>query len=184
MAAEGPGLGPYSMQAGRDIAAHLGVPVDVSRYDQAHLDRAGFMRRLMGGRPQVLLHRQTPTYGHFVLLHRLPGGALEVFDSQADCGETLAQLLFGEGDSTGLNGPPGWLGAALTLAARREGAPVVFNPAATQTASAQSCLLHTLARAAAPGAEGGAFVKRAHRFFEKWYARHGEGGGRLGPRGV
>ena len=104
------GPGPYTIATGRAIADHLGIPADINLSARLAQDPEGFKARLLAGRPQVILHRQTPTYGHFFLVHRRPtgaGSALEVYDSQATSGDILGELLHGEKDN-GLNGPPGW----------------------------------------------------------------------------
>ena len=101
--------------------------------------------------------------------HRLPSGDLEVFDSQAADGETLDELLHGDKDS-GLNGPAGWIGDAISKAARSKNLRVVYNRQPSQTRHSETCLLHVLSRALVPEVSAGAFVKNADRFFDKYHA--------------
>ena len=114
------------------------------------------------------------------LLHRLPSGNLEFFDSQAANGENLDEFLSGDQDPKRLNGPAGWLGEALARATEKEKVRVEYNHSASQSKSSETCLLHTLARALLPGVPAKTFVKKADRFFVKNYAA--QGGGQSHPR--
>ena len=103
------------------------------------------------------------------LCHRLPSGNLEIFDSEATGGETLGELVMGD-DTSNLNGPAGWLGDAIAKAARSQNLRVEYNCHPSQTRRSESCLLHVLSRALVPEVSAGAFVKKADRFFDKYYA--------------
>ena len=145
------GPGPFSVEEGKELIKQLGLQADIGTAAVFSDDPAGFVSRLLAGRPQIVLWKSRPTYGHFVLLHRLPSGDFEFFDSQASNGETLDEFLSGDQDPKRLNGPAGWLGEALERAAGKENVRVVYNRGATQSKSSETCLLHTLARALVPG---------------------------------
>ena len=163
------GFGPYHSDDAKTLAKHLGIPADIMRSDVAARDPEAFQKRLLEGRPQILLHRSSPRYGHYFLIHRLPSGAIEVFDSQATGGETLDELLMGDQDN-GYNGPAGWLGDAVSKAARSQNLRVEYNRQPSQSRVSESCLLHVLSRALVPEVSAGAFVKKADRFFDKYHA--------------
>ena len=163
------GFGPYSVEVARELSKHLGLKSDVGTAASFSDDPVGFQRRLLEGRPQIVLHKSSPSYGHWFLIHRLPSGAIEVFDSQATGGETLDELLMGDQDN-GYNGPAGWLGDAVSKAARSQNLRVEYNRKPSQSRVSESCLLHVLSRALVPGVSAGAFVKKADRFFDRWYA--------------
>ena len=165
---EGPG--PYSVKQGEEIAKHLGLQADIATAAVFSDHPAAFVSRLLAGRPQIILFKHTPSFGHFVLAHRLPSGNLEFYDSQSVKGETLDEFLLGHGDTSNLNGPAGWLGEALAQAAGKENVRVEYNRSAPQGKRSNSCLLHTLARALVPGVPAKTFVKKADRFFVKHYA--------------
>ena len=163
------GPGPFSVKDGRELIQHLGLQADIGTAAVFSDNPAAFVKRLLAGRPQIILWKSTSSYGHFVLLHRLPSGDLEFFDSQAANGENLDEFLSGDQDPKRHNGPAGWLGEALAHAAEKDNVHVVYNRGAPQSRSSESCLLHTLARALLPGVPAKTFVKKADRFFVKHY---------------
>ena len=164
------GPGPFSIEHGEELIKHLGLQADIATAAVFSDDPAGFVRRLLAGRPHIILWKSEPAYGHYVLLHRLPSGNFEFFDSQSVGGENLTEFLSGDQDPKRLNGPAGWLGEALAQAAEKENVRVEYNRGAPQSKRSESCLLHTLARALLPGVPAKTFVKKADRFFVKHYA--------------
>ena len=161
------GFGPFSVAQGNALAKRLGIPADVKTAAAAADSPRAFARRLLGGRTQILLWKSRPAYGHFfALVPRKGGQEIELYDSQAERGETRGDYLDGGGP---LNGPPGWLGRTLGQLNVR----LTYNQRAPQGKDSHTCLLHTLARAAAPDVPAAAFEKKAHRFFVNYAPQEG-----------
>ena len=162
------GLGPFSVEQGSALAAQLGIPADVGTAAVFSDDVGGFKKRLLAGRSQIMLWKSRPMYGHFfALVPRKGGREIEIYDSQAARGETARDYLDGKrGDK--LNGPPGWLGRALSAHNVR----LTYNQRAVQSSRSETCLLHTLARAAAPDVPPAQFTQKANRFFVKYAAQN------------
>ena len=72
------------------------------------------------------------------------------------------------------NGHPGWLGRALSEMAAAHNVRFTYNQRAPQGGDSETCLLHTLARAAAPGVPAAQFTKKANRFFVKYAAEEAQ----------
>ena len=168
---EGKGFGPFSVESGNALAAQLGIPADVGTAAAFSDDVGGFLARLRAGRSQIVLWKSRPMYGHFfALVPRKGGRELEIYDSQAARGETLRDYLDGKrGDK--LNGPPGWLGRVLSELAAHN-VRFTYNKRAPQGRDSETCLLHTLARAAAPDVPPAQFTQKANRFFVKYAAQN------------
>ena len=172
---EGKGFGPFSVTQGNDWAARLGIPADVGTAAVFSDDPGGFKRRLLAGRSQIVLWKSRPMYGHFfALVPRKGGREVEVYDSQAAGGEeTLRDYLDGRrGDKR--NGPPGWLGRVVSEMAAAHNVRLTYNQRAPQGRDSETCLLHTLARAAAPDVPAAQFTKKANRFFVKYAAEEAQ----------
>ena len=168
------GLGPFSVEQGNALAAQLGIPADVGTAAVFSDDVGGFKKRLLAGRSQIMLWKSRPMYGHFfALVPRKGGREVEIYDSQAARGETLRDYLEGK-RGTRLNGPPGWLGQALAEMAAHHDVRLSYNKHAPQGKDSETCLLHTLARAAAPEVTAAQFTKKANRFFVKHAAAEGQ----------
>ena len=95
--------GPYSVAQVRQMGEALGIPVDVQTAAVASDDTEGFGERLLEGRPQVLLVKSSPTFGHYILLM---GRAFDASGTPirhravrlaGDRGENSAGLLAGRG---------------------------------------------------------------------------------------
>lgn len=165
-------LGPYSVRALREMArawpptAGLGTEVMAAQLGSEDLLPAAF-RELEQGRPVVLLWRESPTFGHFILLHWRKDGArpgVEVFDPLGvDGAGPTADVWEGYmDDPRGLNG--GGLRPYLQRL-EREGVALSYNQPRNgpQEKSADSCGLWCLLRAAVPGLSPTEFAKLRDR---------------------
>ena len=130
---EGKPYGPYSVSEGLVMAEPLGIPADVMTCAKASDDPEAFAGRLLEGRTQVLLAKQTESYGHFFCVcprHLDEAGVptdFEVFDSQATDAQTVPGYLLGT-EGGGLNGElPDWLGRVLMGLKLDRGIGLSFN---------------------------------------------------------
>jgi hypothetical protein len=158
------GLGPYSVRALREMAqrwpptAKFGTDVMAAQLGAENLLPTAF-HELEQGRPVVLLWRESPTFGHFILLHWRKGG-VEVFDPLGvDGAGPTADVWEGYmDDPRGLNG--GGLRPHLQRLEQR-GVELSYNQPRNgpQEKSADSCGLWCLLRAAVPGLSPTEFAK-------------------------
>ena len=167
-------LGPYSVRALRGMArawqptASLGTQVMAAQLDSPDGTKQDLLptafRDLAEGRPVVLLWRETPTFGHFVLFHwrTLPAGRKEIefFDPLGVSSDGKSDATW-EGymdDPRGLNG--GGLRPYLQQL-DRDGVALSYNQPSNgpQNRKADSCGLWCLLRAAVPSLSPTEFAK-------------------------
>ena len=159
------------MKEGVALAEALGIPADVLTCAKASDDPEGFAERLLAGRSQILLAKQTDLYGHFfACCPRAPDATgaptdIEVFDSQATDAQTVPSYLLGT-EGGGLNGEPAdWLGRVLLGLKLDRGISLSFNCNPSQPSSSEGCLLHCLARSATLDVSPAEFTKKAYAAF-------------------
>ena len=166
---------PYDLNQVRQMADDLGIDVDVQTAAVASDDPEGFGERPMEGRPQILLIKSEPSFGHFILLMGrhvdeatgVPTD-IELFDSQATKARTLPGYLMGTEEGSQLNGhPPDWLGRVLMGLKQAHGITLSFNYSPYQALDTNTCALQVLARAATPDVPPAEFTKQAFEYFSK-----------------
>lgn len=158
-------LGPFSMPELREIASQL-----PARYTRARdslitsvatpKDYETVTEALANDRPVILLWRESPIFGHFIMLHRRKKG-VELYDPLGTNNEEDTWEHYMD-DPTGLNG--GGMRPYLQ-ALHGEGVDLSYNPvsAGSQPESADSCGLWCLYRAMAPEASPTDFRRGSRR---------------------
>lgn len=159
------GLGPYEISTMRQMAAlwpptaHLGLSVAAAGTPSgSNLPQA--FEAVMEGKPVILLIRESPSFGHFILLHgRLTssGREVELFDPLGTSGQQSSWEMYLD-DPQHLNG--GGLRPYLQALAEA-GVPLSYNRPrnAPQEETANSCGLWCILRAALPSLSPSEFAK-------------------------
>jgi len=142
-------FGPYSVPQLRELAQLSGINATVQRADNRTTEHFAAM---LDGKPLIILWRDTPDFGHFIVLLRRwspYGDNVEVFDPVGfgKCGEPLSTYL---NDPKGLNG--GGLCRELARLDSVPGMHIAYNPGVGPQghANTNSCGLWCLVRAAVP----------------------------------
>ena len=157
--------GPFSIQQARALVKGLGIPADVAPAAIHSDDPEGFKRRLRAGRAQIVLHKSSPSYGHyFALVPRKGGKQVELFDSETKGAGNINEYLHRGGN---YNGPVGWMGRALDELRRESKVKLTYNEMRTQPPNTETCLLWTLARTLAKDIPPAEFARRAYGYFSK-----------------
>ena len=144
-------LGPFTVDQLRRIAADYRCDAEV--FSAIALDDRQMLDILGDRTPLVLLWRDTPEYGHFILLHWRKNG-IELFDPVGTTSKDEAWATYMD-DPKYLNGG----GLRPLLQALDTKIPLSFNPDGPQDSKTFSCGLWCLLRAKNPCLPPSKFAK-------------------------
>jgi len=155
-------LGPYEIDQMRHMVAtwlptaHLGCSV-ASAAAPGGSNLPQIFKLVEEGRPVIILIRETPTFGHYILLHKRPEGDIELFDPMGVDAEESSWDMYLD-DPRGLNG--GGLRPYLQKL-YEEGVLLSYNRPRNgpQEEATNSCGLWCILRAALPGLSPSQFAK-------------------------